>query len=351
MRKFFATTAVFLSFLIGGCVGLKSFPQTTALNQTTCDSSNADHYKSTFSYSKNLPTPIAIEEKVLETERYKSFFLSMPSSGPNGQNKNLATARYLKNKLSGPKKLILITPIYGSSTYPSSVMALRFTEWNWRDNDTNVLMIFGKSELYNLDDFENADTKQKLFRAITDSAERVKNSVIDIERFIDWAVARPEIDSKRIGIIGFSLGASVASIVAGVDHRIASGSFLMGGANFNEIFAFSEVNFLRKAQEKVVSKLGWTKTELSQKISSLLENVNPKNFAACISKNNIKILIVEATLDEYIPKSARDDLWIAWQKPERIFISASHKMAFLGMTILNFNRLDRKIFEFFEKYL
>lgn len=351
MGKFFAAAIVFLSFSVGGCVGFKSFPQTAVLNQTICSYSDLDHYKSVFSYYKNLPTPIIIEEKTLETERYKSFLLSMPSSGPNGQNKNLATARYFKNKLSGSKKLILITPIYGSSTYPPSVMALRFTEWNWRDNDTNVLMIFGESELYDINELENADTKQKLFKAITDSAERVKNSVIDIERFIDWAMAQPEIDNKRVGIIGFSLGASVASIVAGIDRRIAVGSFLMGGANFNEIFAFSEVNFLKKTQEKVISKLGWTKIELSQKISSFLENVNPKNFAACISKNNVKILIVEAASDEYIPKSARDDLWIAWQKPKRIFISASHKMAFLGMTILNFNHLDRKIFEFFEKYL
>lgn len=113
----------------------------------------------------------------------------------------------------------------------------------------------------------------------------------------------------------------------------------------------SEADFLRETQKKITQKFGWTREILSQKIKAPLENVNPANFAARSTPDAYRVLIVEAVRDQYIPKSARDDFWNAWQKPKRIFLSASHKAAFLAMTIVNFNRLDRKIFEFFEKNL
>lgn len=349
MLKLFVT--IFPIFLVGGCIGIKSFLPVTPSVHIINKSSPVKYDKSTFAYSKTLPAPFIIEEKILETERYQSFFLSMPSSGPNGQNKNLATARYFKNKFAGQKKLIIILPIYGSSTYPSDVMALRFTEWNRRSDDTNVLVIFGENNLFDLNVLASADTEQKFLKTIADSAEHITNSVIDIERFIDWAVSREEIDHKKIGIIGFSLGASIASIVTGIDHRIARGSFLMGGANLYEIFAFSKADFLKETQEMILRKFGWTRRFLSQKIKDPLEKVNPANFAAESISDAYRVLIVEATKDQYITKSARDDFWIAWQKPKRIFLSTSHKNAFLAMTIINFNRLDREIFEFFEKNL
>ncbi len=137
----------------------------------------------------------------------------------------------------------------------------------------------------------------------------------------------------------------------GADYRIARGAFLMGGANLNEIFAFSEADFLLKTQEKTTRKFGWTRDILSQKFKKPLEKMNPANLAAQSASDASRVLIVEAVQDQFIPKSARDDLWIAWQKPKRISIFASHKMAFLTMTIINFNRLDREIFEFFEKNL
>lgn len=342
---------LFISFLVGGCIRIQSFHAIASYNQIIHKPSPMKYDPSIFIYSKMLPEPFMIEEKTLETERYQSFFLSMPSSGPNGQNKYLATARYFKNKFAGQKKLIIILPIYGSSTYPPDIMALRFTEWNLDNDETNVLVIFGENDPYNLDIITNADTEQELLKAMTESAEYIKNSIIDIQRFLDWAAIRQEVNSGRIGIIGFSFGASVASIVTGIDHRIARGSFIMGGANLNEIYAFSESDFLRKRQDKILKKFGWTRRLLSQKLKGPLEKVNPANFAARSASDAHRVLIVEAARDQFIPKNARDDFWIAWQKPKRIFIYSSHKMAFLTMTIMNFNRLDRKIFEFFEKNL
>src|SRR3989344_4265194 len=343
--------AIFFSFLLSGCIGIKSFPAIASHDQIIHEPSPMKHDQSIFIYSKTLPDPFVTEEKALETERYQSFFLSMPSSGPNGQNKNLATARYLKNKFAGQKKLIVILPIYGSSTYPPSVMALRFTEWNLGSDETNVLIIFGENDPYDLDILTNADTEQEFLKAITEGAECIKNSIIDVRRFLDWATARQEINSKRIGIIGFSLGASVASIVTGIDHRIARGSFIMGGANLNEIYAFSESDFLRKRQEKILKTFGWTREMLSQKLKDPLEKVNPANFAARSTSDAYRVLIVEAARDQFIPKSARDDFWNSWEKPAQIFLSASHKTAFLAMTFFGFNRLDQKIFEFFEENL
>jgi dienelactone hydrolase len=43
--------------------------------------------------------------------------------------------------------------------------------------------------------------------------------VIDVRRALDLLTARDDVDADRIGVVGYSLGAQIAAIVAGVDPR------------------------------------------------------------------------------------------------------------------------------------
>src|SRR5205085_12002784 len=55
-------------------------------------------------------------------------------------------------------------------------------------------------------------------------------NVVDIRRGIDFLAGRPEIDSKRLGYVGFSFGADTGAILAAVDHRFKAVVLASGGA-------------------------------------------------------------------------------------------------------------------------
>ncbi len=290
----------------------------------------------------------ATEEIILETEKYRSFFLSFPSTGENGQEGNLATAHYFKSKTSGKKKLVIILPIYGSSTYPQEIMSMHFTEWD-NESDTNVLLLHGKEDLFDWDLLAQVKTQEEFLASIKRSVKTIKTVTADIERLIDWIATRPEIDPQRMGIIGFSIGAIIASNLMGLDNRISLGVFVMGGGNVHEIFSRSNAPFMKRLQ-KNAETLGVKKDALREILKPLLVPFEPLNRLRKINPD--KILIFEAGLDDFIPKSSRNAFWEALGKPKRVILPYRHKTAFLfSMTILGFNYLDRAVAEFVRKKL
>jgi dienelactone hydrolase len=54
--------------------------------------------------------------------------------------------------------------------------------------------------------------------------------VLAVRRAVDLLQSRPEVDPGRIGLVGWSLGARVAAIAAGVDPRIRATVLMSGGS-------------------------------------------------------------------------------------------------------------------------
>lgn len=71
-----------------------------------------------------------------------------------------------------------------------------------------------------------------LARTTGQLARNFRQSVSDARRAFGVLAARPEVDAKRVGLFGISLGAIVASVAWSVDSRPAAGVFVMGGADF-----------------------------------------------------------------------------------------------------------------------
>jgi hypothetical protein len=61
------------------------------------------------------------------------------------------------------------------------------------------------------------------------------------------------------------------------------------------------------------------------------------------------VLIIEAAADTCIPPAARERLWQAMGRPERIAYLYDHRMAFLAMTFLGGNDLQQQIYRFLDR--
>lgn len=278
-----------------------------------------------------------------EYHKYQRFFLET-----RGADKENIRAQYWQSKLPGKKKLIISVPIFGGSSFPSEVIALRLSEWA-ESADTNVLLVEGGRSLFDWKEPEIASTEREFTEAMIRWTYTVLAEVKNISILVDWAFARSEIDQNRIGIVGCSMGALVASVAMEQDPRISAGAFVMGSGNPHEIIEQGKFPEAEEFRRRVGKNLGWSPATIGKKLESLLFPINPANSARNIHPSTV--LIIDAEFDEYMPKSARDALWIAMKRPERITLQHGHRVSFLALTFLGGNFLDKAVARFFNAHL
>ena len=104
----------------------------------------------------------------------------------------------------------------------------------------------------------------------------------------------------------------------------------MGGGRPGEILAYCDGRG-RETREAVIERFGWTVDEYRERMTEIFQDLDPVKYGAMIDPE--RIIIVDAAQDNYIPRSAQDDLWEAMGRPQRISLRYSHRMAFLAMTL------------------
>jgi hypothetical protein len=298
-----------------------------------------------FHYDKKPFSPSMQMDAELGNKRYRAFHVSFPSVGDNGQDRNLVTALYYESKAPGKKKLVVVLPIWGTHTYPSRKITESLLKYS--KGEMNVLRILGENYLFNWDGMRAISNEQEFVAMTEEMVKRVQTHVIDIRRAIDWAERQPA-NSSHVGLIGFSLGATVAGLVAENEPRIGASVLAMGGANINEMFAtcFGRAEETRKV---IIERLGWTRDIFEQRLAQPLAPINPASFPGRVDPS--RVIMFEAEYDTCIPKSGRDALWNAMGKPQRVIWPYNHKMAFLTMTPLGLNDMRHRIYKFLDAAL
>ena len=299
-----------------------------------------------YSYPKR-PVEPRVE---LRRERglYRVWDLEISSIGDNGQPDNGVRARYFESRLPGTKRLILVLPIYGKSHYPSRKVA-RFLTKDRDAETTNVLMLLGGENLYDWRAMAASKSEEEFLVEVEETVRRVKNTVIDVRRLLDWSEGRSEIDPERIGIVGFSFSSILANLTMALDERIAAGVFFMGGGHIHRIFAHCEGNDLQKVRREMRRRLRWTSLHFEYKLEAPLRPVDPIRLASLMGDR--PVLLGESVVDGVIPPSSRRDLRRALGEPDRIRFVIGHRAAFLSLTPLGFNYSTRKIRRFFLDHL
>jgi len=123
-------------------------------------------------------------------------------------------------------------------------------------------------------------------------------TVIDLRRAVDVLQARPEIDAKRIGYWGASMGAMLGAVFCGLDNRIKAACLVVGGGGL--------ANALSK-------RFGVTP---SGDIKDALTVIEPVNYVGMISPR--PLLMLNGKQDKTISVEAAQALFDAAGEPKRI---------------------------------
>jgi dienelactone hydrolase len=284
---------------------------------------------------------VLVEE---ETEDHVVRLLTIPSAGVNGQPGNALTARYYQRKVAAPQSLVIVLPIWGGHPYPSWIVAQDAR----RTGRGNVMLVQAEHPIIDWDAMGAARTVAAFSGAMQRMVERVRTSVIDVRRIIDWAGSRPDVDARRIGLVGFSESTlQVAGVVAS-DARVAAAVFVMGGAHPHEMMAvcYGPPALVRR---QVLPRFGWSVPRYAAVLDPLLAPVDPARLGTRIDP--ARLLVIDAQEDDCIPARAREALWRALGHPERISVRSTHAGAFLAMTFLGGNHVRTAISRFLARTL
>lgn len=257
------------------------------------------------------------------------------------------TARLYLSRTPGPKRWVVVLPIWGSSEYPPRETVRRLL---YRDAApvTNVLWILGPDELFDWGHISAAETEAEYLERVRQGAECLAASVRDARRYFDWILARDDADPERLGVVGYSIGAIAASLLTSVDPRPAAVVLAMGGGRLAETFATCRGD-ARYGRDAALARFGWTVEDFVRRVEPVLRPVEPLRWAHRADPR--EILVLEATKDRCIPESGRRELWEALGRPERWALPYGHRMSFLSMTFLGFHLTQHRIANFLDQRL
>jgi len=144
---------------------------------------------------------------------------------------------------------------------------------------------------------EDRDPRFHNFTSYTNRNAAVQ-SALDCMRAVDYAFARGDLDTARLGFVGFSQGAIMGTAFCARDERVQAVVLVVGGGNFLQMYPAARNPEARARAERIA------------------QTIDPVHHAALISPR--PLLMVNATRDELIPRRCAEDLFEAARPPKEI---------------------------------
>jgi dienelactone hydrolase len=147
------------------------------------------------------------------------------------------------------------------------------------------------------------------------SMEAVRQTVLDVRRAAAWLESRKEIDAKRLGIVGTSLGSFMGSLAAEMEPRLVRVAILLGGGGLVDAFYDNpRAEMFRKSWEAI----GGSKASLAK----LIAPADPLTYAANLKDR--KLLMIAGKRDEIVPPKMAEALWKASGEQKIIWYDCTH---------------------------
>lgn len=147
------------------------------------------------------------------------------------------------------------------------------------------------------------------------SPDNLRQTVMDVRRAKALLSAMPEIDPARISLTGVSMGGIMTALAGGVDGTFDRVVPILAGGDIAAI-----TFHCREARQIKAACLA--KGIDQQKLADLLRPVDPLSFANRIDP--ARCLMVNAALDEVIPRATTDALNKAIGGPRMLTVQAGH---------------------------
>jgi len=142
----------------------------------------------------------------------------------------------------------------------------------------------------------------------------VRQTVLDLRRAAAWMESRPELDAKRLGILGTSLGSFMSALAGEMEPRLGRVCVLLGGGGLVDAYWDHP---LAKTVFKTFEVFGGRK----EMIQKYIAPADPITCAANLKER--KLLIIAASRDEIVPPASAKALVDRVSSDDRTFMELS----------------------------
>ncbi|MGC8830575.1 MAG: C45 family autoproteolytic acyltransferase/hydrolase [Verrucomicrobiia bacterium] len=134
--------------------------------------------------------------------------------------------------------------------------------------------------------------------------QSIEQTFADIKRTIDLLETRPEVDPKKIGITGISLGGILSASAAAIDDRLYKTAILLAGGDLMEII--NHANETRPLRNTLQNLPETQKSALTKKLAE----IDPLTLSPKLRDRAAKgrVLMLNAANDEVIPRQCTEKL-------------------------------------------
>ena len=254
-------------------------------------------------------------EPVFATPNYAVSRLRFPSpiATPDPEN-NVVHAEYFAPIGGGARRpAVVVLHILGADFPLSRYMAARLA-------DRGVAALFLKLPYYGerRPDAAGPNAKRFLSTDIDRTILSMRQGICDVRRATCWLNSRSEIDGKRLGVAGISLGGIISSVAAAVDPAIREGAFLLAGGDLAKI--------LWEMPEGTAYRALWIRSGRTLgDLKSLTDPFDPLTYASRLASK--RVLMIAGKVDEVIPPSSARALWETAGRPPILWYDCGHYSA------------------------
>jgi dienelactone hydrolase len=242
---------------------------------------------------------------VSEIEIYELTFPS-PVHTKYTEN-NTVHAEYYLPKGKGPFPGVIILDIMdGSQVVSRSIAALLAT--------TGIAGLCVQMPYYG--PRRPADSKVRLISPdINHTMDAIRQAVLDNRCAVAWLESRPEIDKKKLGIHGTSLGSFMAGLTAAAEPRLNNVCLMLGGGGLVDAYWDHP---RAKPLLQALAVIGADK----EAVKRVIAPADPITYAEALKKRNL--LMIAASRDDVVPPSAARCLWEATGKQKIVWLDSTH---------------------------
>ena len=236
------------------------------------------------------------------------YYLRFPSPVVSATpENNTVFAEYYRPKGTGPYPGVIVLDITGGNQDLSRTIATCLSQ-------NRIAALFVQMAYYG--PRRPAGSRLRLMSPnLPHTLEAIRQTVLDIRCATAWLESRPEIDRKRLGIHGTSLGSMVGALAAEMEPKLSRVSIALGGGGLVDTYYDDP----RGASYR---KLWETAGGNKEKLARLLAPIDPITCAANLRGR--KVLFVAGKQDDIVPPKATEALWRAVGEPKILWYDCGH---------------------------
>lgn len=333
MKRFFLLCPLLLVLFENGCVRfpLKSPPRVPPPLPSLLVAE--------FAYEP-VKEPVVFDHLIERDEHAEFRFIGLCVYTPSGINKLVLLEYYLPIS-TNPVGVIVLQPVSAGKNYPleRKHFARYFVKRGY------AVLLVRRDEKPGDDGIESA------------LIAGIRQSVLDNRQVVDWILTRSELDPKRIGALGTSMGGIKDALLAPIEPRIKAFVLGLAGGDIPKILAYSKDGawYRERKEGRMHPRRGITRRReqymRAHGIGSIAEfettlrrhiPIDPNRLALYADPS--KALLILGACDSVVPFESGWDLRKRMGYPETLVLLSGHYSAALYLWYI-----EEAAFEFFER--